>query len=72
MNLIVTETQAESKTKTAGIPVTPSEKGAIEGLARLRMMSESDLLRVMLLADIVAEFERIQALMNNMSPSAGG
>ena len=72
MNLISTETQGESKTKTAGIPVTPSEKAAIEGLARLRMISESDLLRTMLLGDIVVEFERIQGMMDYTPPATGG
>ena len=63
MSVGTTETQGESRTKTAGIPVTPSEKAAIEGLARLKNITESDLLRSMLLCDIVAEFERVQSLM---------
>ena len=58
--------QRESKTKTAGIPVTPSEKAAIEGLARLHEIPEADLLRVMLIRDIVIEFERIQSSMRTM------
>ena len=56
-------TQPESKSKTAGIPVRPSEKAAIEGLARLLELAESDLLRKMLILDIVTEFERVQGLM---------
>lgn len=70
MGISATETQAESRTKTAGIPCTATEKGAVEGLSRLRNTSEADLLRAMLIGDIVKEFERVQSLMDSTDAAA--
>lgn len=63
MSVTAPEAQAESRTKTAGFACTATEKGAVEGLARLRKTTEADLLRTMLIGDIVREFERVQLLM---------
>lgn len=56
----------ESKTERCTIPCTPTEKDAIQMVAkarstRTRRITEADLLREMLMADIVDEYWRIMA-----------
>lgn len=61
--------QAESKTEKVAIAVTPSEKRAIRGLAAIRGTDESNLCRSLPITEIVAEFERLQAVASQ--PVAG-
>lgn len=51
----------ESRTEKVAIAVTPSEKRAVRGLAAIRGTDESNLVRSMPIAEIVAEFARLQA-----------
>ena len=48
----------ESKTERAAVALTPSEKRAVRAIAALRGTDESNLIRTMPVADIVAEFEK--------------
>lgn len=54
--------QGESRTEKVAIAVTPSEKRAVRGLAAVRGLDESNLVRSMTIADIVAEFDRLRAV----------
>ena len=49
----------ESKSERAAIALTPSEKRAVRAVAALRGTDESNLIRTTLIADVVAEFERL-------------
>lgn len=51
----------ESRTERATMALTPTEKRALQIVANLRQVTESDLLRTMLMADIVAEFDRLMS-----------
>jgi hypothetical protein len=55
-------TQPESRTEKVAIAVTPTEKRAVRGLAAIRGGDESNLVRSMTIAEIVAEFEKLQAV----------
>lgn len=50
----------EARTERATIMLTPDEKRAVRLVAAARDVTESELLRVALLADILSEFGRIQ------------
>lgn len=50
----------ESRTEKVGIAVTASEKRAVRAVAALRETDESNLCRDMPIADIVAEYRRLQ------------
>ena len=49
----------EAKTERVAIAVTPSEKGAIRGLAETRGTTESEVLRETLIRDALAEWQRV-------------
>lgn len=51
----------ESRTERVALAVTPSEKHALRILAGHRKTTEADLLRSMLMNDIVAEHDRLMA-----------
>lgn len=53
----------ESKTEKAAIALTPTEKQALRFVAIHRKTTESELLRVMLMVDIVAEYDRLTAVL---------
>lgn len=55
-------TQPESRTEKVAIAVTPSEKRAVRGLAAIKGTDESNLCRALPISEIVAEFERLQAV----------
>lgn len=55
-------TQVESRTEKVAIAVTASEKRAIRGLAAIRGTDESNLCRSLPIAEIIAEFEKLQAV----------
>lgn len=55
----VTETQ-ESRTERIGLAVTPTEKRAVQAVAALRETDESNLCRQTPIADVVAEYRRLQ------------
>lgn len=55
-------TQPESRTEKVAIAVTPTEKRAVRGLAAIRDTDESNLCRALPIAEIVSEFERLQAV----------
>lgn len=57
----------ESRTEKVAIAVTPSEKRAVRAIAALRETDESNLCREMPIADIIAEYRRVQA---DMVPAA--
>lgn len=56
------DTQPESRTEKVAIAVTPSEKRAVRGLAAIRGTDESNLCRSLPMAEILAEFERLQSV----------
>lgn len=58
----VMEEPQESRTEKVGIAVTPSEKRAVRAIAALRETDESNLCRAMPIAEIVAEYRRIQGV----------
>jgi hypothetical protein len=49
----------ESRTETVTVRLTPSEKRAVRGLAAIRGMPESDLVRTTPMEKIVQEFSRL-------------
>lgn len=51
----------ESRTERATLALTPTEKRAVQFVANVRQTTESDLLRTTLLADVVAEYDRLMA-----------
>jgi hypothetical protein len=51
----------ESRTDKVAVAVTATEKRAVRAIAALRGTDESNLVRSMTIADIVAEFERLRA-----------
>jgi hypothetical protein len=53
--------QGEFRTERATLMVTPDEKRAIRLVAAARDITESELLRETVLADIIAAYTRIQA-----------
>lgn len=55
-------TPQESRTDRVTLTVTPAEWRAIKAVAAARETDVSNLLRTMLLEDILAEFERIRAV----------
>lgn len=54
------ETTMEPRTVVAGFKVTEEEKTALRVVSGLRGISESELLRTTLIADVLAEFRRIR------------
>lgn len=60
----------ESKSEMTAIRVTPHEKSALRFVAGARRTSESELLRVMLLGDVVAEYERALDVLRRDHPDA--
>lgn len=50
----------ESRTEKVAIAVTKTEKAAVRAIAALRETDESNLVRIMPIAEIVAEYRRIQ------------
>jgi len=57
-----TATTREPRPERATLMLTRAEKRAVRCVAAARGMTESDLLRAMRLDEIVAEFERLAAL----------
>ena len=55
-------TQQEGRTDRASLAVTKAEKQAIRAVAAARETDESNLLRTTTLAEIMAEYERIRAV----------
>jgi len=53
-----------SRTKTVGVSVTEKEHETITKLARLRERSVSDLLRDKPVAELMAEWEKVQKLLD--------
>ena len=51
---------AETRTEKVAIAVTPSEKKAVRAVAAIQDTDESNLCRVMPIADIVTEYNRIR------------
>ena len=51
---------AETRTEKGAIAVTPSEKKAVRAVAAIQDTDESNLCRVMPIADIVTEYNRIR------------
>lgn len=58
-------TTQEARTERAAITVTPSEKKAIRFVAEAREMTESELLRVTPVEEIVREYERLRTLLRS-------
>lgn len=54
--------ERESRNEKVGLAVTPTEKRAVRAVAALRGIDESALCRTTPIADVVAEFERLQAV----------
>lgn len=54
----------EPRSERAAIACTKAEKQAIRAVAAARQTDESNLLRTTLLVDVVAEFERIRAVVS--------
>jgi hypothetical protein len=57
--------QQEGRTERASMAVTRSEKHAIRAVAAARETDESNLLRVCSLAEVLAEYERIRAVVSS-------
>jgi hypothetical protein len=55
-------TQQGGRTERASLAVTRAEKQAIKAVAAARETDESNLLRCTLLSDILAEYDRIRAV----------
>lgn len=53
----------ESKTERAGIALTPHEKAALRFMAGHLKTTESELLRVTPLVELVAEYDRLQSVL---------
>lgn len=56
------EQPQESRIEKVGLAVTPSEKRAVRAVAALRETDESNLCREVPIADIVAEYRRLQGV----------
>ena len=53
--------ETESRTDRVTISVTPTEKRAVQAIAALSETDESNLCRARPIADVVAEYRRLQA-----------
>jgi hypothetical protein len=58
------ESQAEPQTERVAVMVTPSEKRAVRFVADAKAKSESEVMRTFSIDEIVAEYDRIRAILN--------
>jgi hypothetical protein len=59
----------ESRKQVASIAVTATEKTAIRFVAAHREIPESELLRSLLISDVVEEYDRLMAALRQLPPA---